>query len=201
MRVAVYKRVSTTGQTVDNQSLEIDAWLKSHNVPPEDVTVYAESESAFHANHQKVLEDLTEAVYSGKRKYDVLLVWALDRLTRQGILNMLSTIKQLKVRGCRVVSCKEWFTEVTDERAADVYYALIAWCAEAESKRRSERVTAMHARLKTEGRHSGRPKGKQDKNPNGRRKGGYYLRWQRNKKYTGTEQPHQKNENESEGQK
>lgn len=58
MKVAVYLRVSSEKQTVENQQAEIGGWLKSHKVMPENVTYYSENESAWKLNHQKELANL-----------------------------------------------------------------------------------------------------------------------------------------------
>jgi DNA invertase Pin-like site-specific DNA recombinase len=39
--------------------------------------------------------------------YEVLIVWALDRLTREGAEGALRILRQFRERGCIVVSVKE----------------------------------------------------------------------------------------------
>jgi DNA invertase Pin-like site-specific DNA recombinase len=176
MKVACYLRVSTEQQTVDNQRADVETWLKSHNVGPDDITYYAENESAWKVGHQKELARLLSDLRTGRRKYDVALVWALDRLTRQGIGTILQLINSFKVCGCRVCSIKESFLDV-DSSFNEVFTAFIAWAAKYESDRKSERVKAAHARLRLEGKHIGRPMGSKDKPEHPRRKSGYYERW------------------------
>lgn len=58
---------------------------------------------------------------------------------------------------------------------ADLLYAITAWVAEFESRRRSERTLAGLARALQEGKKLGRPKGSKDKHKRNRR--GYLLRY------------------------
>lgn len=179
MKVAVYLRVSSESQTVKNQQADIGNWLKSHKVMPENVTYYSENESAWKLNNQKELSNLLENIRSGKARYDVLLCWSLDRLSRQGITSLIGLVNTLKTYGCRVVSVNDPWMEAPDSSLTEMFYAFIAWAAKFESDRKSERVRAAHARLRQQGKHLGRPKGSKDTST--RRKGGYYLRWQSKK--------------------
>ena len=62
-------------------------------------------------------------------------------------------------------------------RMAELSYAVCAWAAEYESRRKSERVKAGLVRAVKSGSKLGRPKGSKDRQP--RRKSGYYLRYAR----------------------
>ncbi len=109
MRVAAYLRVSTQEQTTANQSPAIEAWVKSRG--HELVEVYQENESAWRNGHQRELARLLSDLRSGRRKYDILLVWSLDRLTRAGIAAILTLVNTFKSYGCQVVSIQESWTE------------------------------------------------------------------------------------------
>jgi DNA invertase Pin-like site-specific DNA recombinase len=186
MRIAVYKRVSTYQQTTDNQDADIELWLKSHNIDPEYVTTYSENESAWKANHQKELQRFKDDLCSGRKHFDVLVCWSLDRLTRQGIGALLTLINILKAYRCRVSSCKESWLD-NEGGMNDLFYAFIAWAAKWESDRRSERAKAAIARKRVKGERVGRKPGAKDnktRNPNGRRRAGYRERWRRNKQST-----------------
>jgi putative DNA-invertase from lambdoid prophage Rac len=128
--------------------------------------VYQETESAWKAGHQKVLADLLED--ARKQKFDTLLVWALDRLSREGSLAILSLIHRLKTYGVKVISFQESWTEVPGE-FADVLYAIAGWVARMESERRLERTKAGLERLKRTGKKLGRPTGSRDKKRRKRR--------------------------------
>jgi putative DNA-invertase from lambdoid prophage Rac len=104
-----------------------------------------------------------------KRKFDTLLTWSLDRLSRQGSLAILSLIHRLKTFGVKVISFQESWTEVPGE-LAEVLYAIAGWVARMESQRRSERTKAGLERVRASGKRLGRPKGAQDKGKRKRRK-------------------------------
>ena len=172
MRVAAYLRVSTQEQTTANQSPAIEAWVKSRG--HELIEVSQENESAWRNGHPRELARLLSDLRSGRRKYDILLVWSLDRLTRAGIAAILTLVNTFKSYGCQVVSIQESWTEQAGPMA-ELLYSITAWVAEFESQRRSERVKAGQARAIKEGKRLGRPAGSKDKQS--RRTTGYLLRY------------------------
>ena len=98
MRVAIYTRTSTTDQNPVNQSIVLTDWAGQRGY--EVVTVYEEQETAWRSGHQRELARLLED--ARKRKFDAGLVWALDRLSREDPLAILSLINKLKICGVRV---------------------------------------------------------------------------------------------------
>jgi putative DNA-invertase from lambdoid prophage Rac len=98
-----------------------------------------------------------------------MLVWALDRLSREGPLAILTLVNRLKNCGVKVISYQESWTEAPGE-LADLLYALTGWVARMESQRRSERTKAGLARAIAEGKRIGRPKAARDKKKRRRRK-------------------------------
>lgn len=169
MRAAIWARVSTDDQDVDNQvrQLQEAAYRRQLEV----VKIYQVAASAFTGRHNPLLATVAEAGRRGE--FDVLLVWSLDRLSRQGPLHTLQIIDRLKRFGVRVVSLQEPFTELP-HGMDDVFIAFAAWVARFESVRRSERTKAGMERAKAEGRITHRPKGAKDKKP--RKRGGYFDR-------------------------
>jgi DNA invertase Pin-like site-specific DNA recombinase len=158
MKAVIYARVSTDEQCTDNQVNQLTSWaaLRGWEV----VATYQESESAWKAGHQAELARLkTDAA---KRKFDAVLVWALDRLSREGALAILQLVSTLKIYGVKIISFQESFTEMPGE-LSEVLYAVAGWAAKMESQRRSERTKAGLARVKATGKKLGRPKGSKDK--------------------------------------
>ncbi len=90
------------------------------------------------------------------------MVWALDRLSREGPLAILTLVDRLKSSGVKVLSYQESWTEAPGE-LAELLYALTGWVARMESQRRSERTKAGLARAVAQGQKLGRPKGSGDK--------------------------------------
>jgi putative DNA-invertase from lambdoid prophage Rac len=158
VKPVIYGRVSDPSQTTSNQILQLTSWAESRGWGTP--VVYEETESAWKAGHQKVLAALLEDARKGK--FDTLLVWALDRLSREGSLAILSLIHRLKSFGVKVISFQESWTEAPGE-LAEVLYAIAGWVARMESQRRSERTKAGLDRLRRAGKKLGRPRGARDK--------------------------------------
>jgi len=158
IKASIYVRVSTGAQDTTNQLSVLKDWARHRSF--EVVRVYSEDESAWKAGHQRELARLLQD--SSKRKFDVMLVWALDRLSREGSLAILSLVNRLKIYGVKVISYQESWTEAPGE-LAELLYALTGWVARMESHRRSERTKAGLARVKALGKRLGRPPGSKDK--------------------------------------
>lgn len=174
MKAALYLRVSTSDQTFDNQMPALEAYALARGM--EITGIYQEEESAWRAGHQKELARLKNELLTGKRKYDVLIVWSLDRLTRQGIGSLLETVYSFEKLGCRINSVKEEFVNV-DGPMRDIFLALLAWVAKFESDRRSERTRAGLDRVRKYGSKSGLKIGERGKDKEQRHRAGYLQRY------------------------
>lgn len=162
MKAVIYARVSSDQQDAANQIEPLEAWAKQRGF--EVVAVYREAESAWKAGHQAELAKLISEARRGN--FGIVLVWSLDRLSREGaaaILNLINTLKPV-----RVFSYQEPWTEAPGI-VADILYAITGWVAQMESQRRSERTKAGLARAITNGKKLGRPPGSKDKRKRKRR--------------------------------
>jgi len=97
-------------------------------------------------------------------RFTVVLVWALDRLSREGPLAILTRIHTLGFHGVDLISMQEPWTEARSE-VKPLLYALMGWVAEQESKRISARTKAGLERARANGKRIGRPKGRKDTKP------------------------------------
>lgn len=170
MKAVIYSRVSSNEQSTDNQVAVLEGWAKQRNF--EVVDCYTEAESAWRNGHQKELARLTDD--ARKRKFDVVLVWALDRLSREGsaaILNLISTLSMYRVR---VLSYQELWTEAPGQ-LGELLFAIAGWVAKMESERRSERTKAGLSRAIREGKTLGRPVGSKDKRRRKKRTARVYV--------------------------
>ena len=158
LRAVIYARVSTDEQTADNQVSQLTVWAAARGW--EITGIYRENESAWKAGHQAELARLK--IDATKRKFDTVLIWALDRISREGALAILQLVSTLKIYGVKVISYQESWTEAPGE-LAEVLYAIAGWVARMESQRRSERTKAGLARVKASGKRLGRPSGSKDK--------------------------------------
>lgn len=146
MRAAVWLRVSTTEQDASNQEPDPLALAAARNF--EGVTTYRlEGESAYSGltGYRVQLADLIADARA--RKFDVLLVWALDRLSREGSLDVLQLVDRPGRTGVQVVSATEAWTEAPDE-LRELLLGIAGWVARQEPVRRSERTRAGMARAR-----------------------------------------------------
>jgi DNA invertase Pin-like site-specific DNA recombinase len=148
MKTAVYARVSTDGQELENQLRELKEYC------PEPSTIYTEVESGAKPG-RAVLNDILADAH--RHRFDRLVVVRMDRLTRRGIGALMDILKQLNASGVTVVSLREPFLS-TDGPARDLLLAVFAWVAELERKQISERTKAGLARRRALGVKLGRPK-------------------------------------------
>ncbi len=170
IKAAILCRVSDPGQHTDNQLADLTAWAVRRGF--EVAATYEFQESAWKGAHQKQLSKVYTDARTGK--FQVLLVWALDRLSREGPLATLEIVHRLGQSGVQVWSYQEPWTEAGGE-LLDLLLAIAGWVARMESSRRSERTKAGLARAVAQGKRLGRPPGSKDRKKRSRR--GYLLRW------------------------
>lgn len=172
----VWFRVSTDQQEAANQEAGIARFTGHHDLA---VTKrYDLSDSAWNggkdgSEYRAAIKRVLDDAHRGE--FRVLVVWALDRITREGAEGALRLIRQLRERGCLLVSVQESWLNGSPE-VQDILVAFAGWMAQQESRRRSERVKAGLARRKADLKPIGRQKGAADKKP--RRKTGYYAAWE-----------------------
>jgi len=120
---------------------------------------------------QRMLQD------AGRRNFDLILVWSLDRFSREGISNTLSYLETLKRSGVALKSLQEGWLDTSDEGMGQLLIAIFSWVAKQERERISERTKAGLLRVRQSGKKLGRPNGSKDTKR--RKKSGYFLRWQK----------------------
>ena len=154
MKIAIYARVSTKdkGQDTENQLVQLrefaakQGWIVSCE--------YVDRESGAksdRAEFQRLFED------ASRRKFDLLLFWALDRLSREGVLETLQHLNRLTSYGVAFRS----FTEQYFDSCGifkDAVIAIMATLAKQERVRLSERTKAGLAIARSKGRLIGRPR-------------------------------------------
>jgi DNA invertase Pin-like site-specific DNA recombinase len=89
-------------------------------------------------------------------RFDVLLFWSLDRLTREGVLKTHLYLEQLAQAGVRFVSYTEQYVNSLGP-FGEAIIGLLAAIAQQEHNRISERVKAGMDRAKANGKTFGRP--------------------------------------------
>lgn len=148
-RAALYLRVSTADQTVDNQRPDLERAAQARGLPV--VVVYSENVSAaakIRPQYQRMMQDARESAF------EVLLVWALDRFGRSMTGN-ITDVLALNRLGVQLISVQEPWLD-TGGPIRDLLLAIFSWVAEQERKRLSERIRAGHARAFAAGGPTGR---------------------------------------------
>lgn len=173
LRVAIYGRVSKAdgSQTPKNQLIPLRTFAKAlGGIVTDEYIDYASGAG---------IKDRTEFLRllddSDKHKHDLILVTALDRISREGVSTTLGYLERLRRNGVAVKSLSESWLDTRDEGVAQLLLAIFAWVALQERKRLAERVKLGLARAKKEGKVLGRPKGAADKRQ--RSVSGYHLRY------------------------
>ena len=93
------------------------------------------------------------------RRFQGIVIWKLDRFSREGIIPTMSYIKQLKERGIWLKSMTESWLDTSQEGITDIVLAIMSWAASEERKKISERTKAGIARRRKLGKwKGGRPK-------------------------------------------
>src|SRR6266566_492000 len=154
MRVAIYARVSTTdkGQDTENQLAELRRFAASQGweiVEP----VYEDHVTGTKGRDKRPAFDrmLNDAA---KRRFDILLVWSADRLSRQGPYETLDVVKKLSAYGVRFRSLQQPFLD-TANGFGEVLLALFGWLASEERRLISERTKSGLSRARSQGKGVG----------------------------------------------
>lgn len=140
MRAAVFLRVSTDRQDEENQLAACarraaygDAavpWVTGAGLIFRTKVSGSGPDFDVDPVRAKILADARAGMF------EIIIVWALDRWTRAGILGLFSDVAALKRCGVRLVSVQEPWAE------NELLLAIAAWNAEQEKLRRRERTTA-----------------------------------------------------------
>ena len=176
---AIWARVSTSDQKTANQLAALREWARQLGLDV--VAEYVTEDSAWANGNGKGAEfdKARSAMLAGVRsgKHPVVLVWAIDRLSRQGSEDMQRYLRMLAEAGADVKSQQESWLNTADPFAREILIGVFATLAKYESQRRSERIKAGLARRKAEGLPIGRKTGSKDSKQ--RRRSGYMARWER----------------------
>jgi len=154
-RVALYARTSLgaeRGQNPETQLLALRARAK--RLGADVVAEYIDQASGTRADRAG-LRALLDAAH--RREFDGVLVWALDRLSREGIGPVVSYLERFKAAGVTVKSFLEAWLD-TESPVTDLLIAVFGWVARQERERIRERVKAGLTRARAAGKRFGRPR-------------------------------------------
>lgn len=151
MRIALYLRVSTDKQETENQALQLREFAARQDW--QIISEYTDYETGSKSDRVEFQRMFTDA---SRRKFDLVLFWALDRLSREGVYQTLQHLNRLESYGVGFRS----FTEPYFDSCGvfkDAVIAIMATLAKQERIKRAERTKAGLARVKASGKRLGRP--------------------------------------------
>ena len=158
-RVAIYLRVSKDdgSQDPENQLLQLREFCQSWR-GHELVAEYVDRESGRKGKRERtdfarMFDD------AARRRFDVLLIWALDRFSREGIRKTLSYLQHLDQCGVAFKSYTEPYLDTDNELLAHIVLGVTSYYAQLEAVRISDRTKAGLARARAQGKVIGRPDG------------------------------------------
>lgn len=152
IKAAIYCRVSTKdkGQETANQAIQLREYAARMGWDlVEEYTDQASAKNGDRSAFKRLFDD------ASKRRFDVVLVWALDRLTRAGVYETFDYVRRLTSYGVQFESYTEAHFRTTGP-AGELMLAVAAWIAQQERLRLSERTKAGLQRAKRQGQVLGR---------------------------------------------
>ena len=151
MRAALYVRVSTRdrGQDVDNQLRHLREYCEVQRWDV--VAEYEDQDSGAKSTRVAFQRMLDEA---RQRKFDVLVFWALDRFSREGVTETLNYLQRLTSYGVEWRSHTEQYLDSCGV-FREAVLAILAAIAKQERVRLRERVLAGLDRAREKGTRSG----------------------------------------------
>jgi DNA invertase Pin-like site-specific DNA recombinase len=153
IRAAYYLRVSTESQELENQRAEIVPFIENRGWRL--VDSFEDSMSGRKTDKDRPgFAAMLKAAH--QRKFDIIVFWALDRLTREGTRATLNYLQRLESKGVGYVSYQEQWLDSTGP-FKDVMVSMFATLAKQETLRISERTLAGLRIARSKGIRLGRP--------------------------------------------
>lgn len=150
MRCAIYARVSTLDQEPENQLAEIRRYVAARGWT---AVEYVDRGISGAKDRRPALDRLL--VDARRRRFDVVVVWRLDRLGRN-LRHLITLLEELQALGIAFVSLNEGIDATTP--AGKLQMHILGAIAEFERARIAERVKAGLQRARAQGKRLGRPR-------------------------------------------
>jgi DNA invertase Pin-like site-specific DNA recombinase len=152
-RVALYVRVSTSGQTVENQVRELTVWAEraGHEIVAtyRDNAISGSKGRDARPGFDQALKDAT------RRRYDMLAAWSVDRLGRS-VQDLVAALQELRGAGVDLFLHQQALDTSTPSGRA--MFQMLGVFSEFERAIIVERVNSGLARARAAGTRLGRPK-------------------------------------------
>ncbi|MBE7465964.1 MAG: recombinase family protein [Planctomycetes bacterium] len=150
LRVAIYARVSTSGQEVENQLHDLRLFVRQRGWVIQ--SEYVDAGVSGTKESRPALDRLLAVARKGQ--VEVLLVWRLDRLGRS-VKHLVLLLDELRRLGVSFVSLHENLD--SNSPVGKAVLGIFAVLAEMERELIVQRVQAGLARARREGKRLGRP--------------------------------------------
>jgi DNA invertase Pin-like site-specific DNA recombinase len=153
MRTALYCRVSTEDQTIDNQTLDLRnfAARAGHEI----IAEFTDVESGSQSDRQGLNALLAAA---SRREFDLVLFVRLDRITRLGAYHAHAFFHRLDAYGVAYKSLYDEYLDSSMPWVRDILISVMASYAKNERETLISRTRAGLARARAEGKVLGRPR-------------------------------------------
>ena len=148
-RAAIYVRVSTVEQETDLQEVELKEYCERRNW---DYVIYRDRGQSGVKDNRPALNNLMNDIR--RRKADVIVIWALDRLARS-LKHLLTIAEECKTLGVDIVCLRQNID--TTLPAGRLTFQVLGAVAEFEREMLRERVKSGMAQAKRSGKRIGRP--------------------------------------------
>lgn len=168
MKVAIYCRVSTEGQELEQQ---IEACKRFCEYKQMDYTIFKDVGSGKNFNRKEFLDMLSRLRI---KEFEGLVVFRFDRIGRNA-REVVTLFEEFEGKGIQVFSLNENIDTTTPVGKA--VRDIIVRLAQLERENIAEATKQRLQALKNLGKKLGRPSGSKDKNK--RKKEGYKERWKR----------------------
>ena len=153
--VAIYARVSTKEkQEVENQLYELRRWCRKMGYKVYREYIDKETGSKGRGERKEFGEMFADAA---QRKFDLVLFWALDRFTREGLAKTIFYLQQLDECGVRFHSYTEENLNTDNELVRNILLSIFASLAKQERQKISDRTKAGLATARRKGKTLGQP--------------------------------------------
>jgi DNA invertase Pin-like site-specific DNA recombinase len=141
-----------TNKTTENQLEQLQEFASK-----EGWEIVAEYKDTVRGSGKRARPQLDAVMLAAsQRKFDLLLFWALDRLSREGIVKTLGYLEQLRMWGCGWRSYTQPFLDTGNEMTNGIVLSVLAAVAKQERITLSERTKAGLQRERRAGKRLGR---------------------------------------------
>ncbi len=167
MKVAIYARVSKDEdkkdnrfQDPENQLRVLRKYCEAHSYKI--VNEYVDKKSGADPNRPSFRQMLND---SYMKFFECIIVWKLDRFSREAMYVTMGYINKLKNVGVGLISITEgWLDTRKDNPVSDLILSIMAWFSAEERRKISERTKLGIEKKKADGSYMGGKRGK-DKKP------------------------------------